>query len=285
MTLYEEILAFSRDVPVEVKEGMSRALVLQIQNVADYYFYGTDQETWSLEESFPNVAPPWPLFWTEYRAPRRLVSTVYGGEARDNPNAGMRTGVLFESRRNGDGWRVMMAIFMQAKPMTEPGALALMEMSVSLEGVPTIAPIIRLIKGEGRPAVEARPEIREFAVELTKVSLHPAFLALSFCHCRNTEVVEVPASRAERRRAGREGRSLLRLHTLEIAPVKAVLDAAKHSEGVSLERALHICRGHFKDYRERGLFGKIKGLFWWDMHIRGNAEAGSVGKDYKVQAP
>ena len=48
---------------------------------------------------------------------------------------------------------------------------------------------------------------------------------------------------------------------------------------------LHICRGHFKDYRESGLFGKVKGIFWWDQYVRGDLENGAVVKDYNVKAP
>lgn len=33
---------------------------------------------------------------------------------------------------------------------------------------------------------------------------------------------------------------------------------------------------------ERGLFGKVKGVFWWDMSVRGNADHGVVEKDYHI---
>jgi hypothetical protein len=49
-----------------------------------------------------------------------------------------------------------------------------------------------------------------------------------------------------------------------------------------MKQALHICRGHFKDYRQSGLFGRHKGVFWWDMAARGSAEQGIVDKDYRI---
>jgi hypothetical protein len=123
------------------------------------------------------------------------------------------------------------------------------------------------------------------AMSILLSTLCPFFLAVTFCHCKNVKVVAQQANRATRRRAQREGTSLLKLHTLEIAPVKKMLDATRAASGVDLKNALHICRGHFKDYRERGLFGKVKGLFWWDMYIRGEPNQGSVGKDYTVAIP
>jgi hypothetical protein len=46
------------------------------------------------------------------------------------------------------------------------------------------------------------------------------------------------------------------------------LDAAGAKDPGGLPRALHIMRGHFKDYREgRGLFGKVHGMWWWDFRL------------------
>lgn len=50
--------------------------------------------------------------------------------------------------------------------------------------------------------------------------------------------------------------------------------------------AMHTCRGHFADYRKgKGLFGKLKGLYWINSHVRGSEEHGVVEKDYAVAAP
>ena len=43
---------------------------------------------------------------------------------------------------------------------------------------------------------------------------------------------------------------------------------ARAKDPAGLKRALHICRGHFKDYREgRGLFAKTHGIWWWDFRL------------------
>lgn len=65
--------------------------------------------------------------------------------------------------------------------------------------------------------------------------------------------------------------------------MKKIIKTEGNVDEVGLKRALHICRGHFKNYSNgKGLFGKYKGLYWWDMNLRGNSENGTVVKDYKV---
>jgi len=59
--------------------------------------------------------------------------------------------------------------------------------------------------------------------------------------------------------------------------------SASDETGVSIQKALHICRGHFKDYRKSGLFGKIAGIFWWDQHARGSADCGIVKSTHVIE--
>lgn len=112
----------------------------------------------------------------------------------------------------------------------------------------------------------------------------PAMLSIAFMHCKNVRHVEnEPTGQRARRRRGEK--PLLRYYTLEIDPMREVLRKEGQSETVGLKQALHICRGHFKDYRQSGLFGRIKGIFWWDQQLRGAPTEGVVVKDYAVKAP
>lgn len=75
-------------------------------------------------------------------------------------------------------------------------------------------------------------------------------------------------------------------HTLNIKPMKEVIASESIRNGVGFHNALHICRGHFKDYSKgAGLFGKNKGLYWWEMHMRGKADLGVVDKQFNIQKP
>jgi hypothetical protein len=128
-----------------------------------------------------------------------------------------------------------------------------------------------------------------FAGRPIQAMLGPVFMALAFLHCKNVTITapvrEQKYDRAARRRGDPEG---LTYHRLVIEPMQRVLHQAAADAGAphDLQRALHICRGHFKDYREgAGLFGKQRGLFWWEAQVRGTAAAGRVVKDYDVRPP
>lgn len=113
-----------------------------------------------------------------------------------------------------------------------------------------------------------------------------ALLALSFLHCKNVSLSNVtPPERLSRAHQKRRGRPLMNFKTLEIKPMTRVLRHEGQSGQTGLKKALHICRGHFKDYSKHGLFGKYKGLYWWDSHVRGQASEGRIVKDYAVHPP
>jgi hypothetical protein len=65
--------------------------------------------------------------------------------------------------------------------------------------------------------------------------------------------------------------------------MKKILHYEGHSNKTGLTKAIHICRGHFKDFSKgSGLFGKFKGMYWWESQVRGNFAAGVALKDYEI---
>lgn len=115
--------------------------------------------------------------------------------------------------------------------------------------------------------------------------VNPGLLTLSFLHCRNvTRTVNTPPPALNKKHRRNHGVDLVRYHTREIQPFRKILRReGGMSAGTPLERALHICRGHFRTYRERGLFGRYQGTFWIPMHVRGSAGEGMVVIDYCVE--
>lgn len=114
------------------------------------------------------------------------------------------------------------------------------------------------------------------------------WVTISFMHCKKqTKLIEhTPPEKVQRKRARRNKPPLTKYYTLDIEPLKEILRTEGRVHEVGLPKALHICRGHFKDYSQgKGLFGKYKGLYWWDSHIRGSEDAGAVVKDYAVKLP
>lgn len=113
-------------------------------------------------------------------------------------------------------------------------------------------------------------------------------MTLSFVHCKNVRIVKAPEPPPQFEKAWkkRNGRDLIRYHTIEIEPMKKILVAEGRSATVGLRKALHICRGHFKTYGpEHKLFGRVAGTFWFESHVRGRAEEGLVIQDVAVQVP
>lgn len=74
-----------------------------------------------------------------------------------------------------------------------------------------------------------------------------------------------------------------RIYTLEINGIRQLIKNYTNSDKLT-KQALHICRGHFKDFSHgKGLFGKAKGLYWWGMQTRGSKDDGEIIKDYKIK--
>ena len=112
----------------------------------------------------------------------------------------------------------------------------------------------------------------------------PALLALSFMHCKNSSLkTTYPNKKLSKKYRKRFSRELVRYHTLEIDPIRKLIDRYRNGSQGELKRALHICRGHFKTFSEEAkLFGRHTGTYWWAPQIRGEKSVGVVVKDYRV---
>ena len=116
------------------------------------------------------------------------------------------------------------------------------------------------------------------------------FWVLAFMNTRNTVLIDnPPPAKLSKRHEKKYGVPLVTYKTLKVLPMRKVNQndyETDDASDASIPKSLHIARGHFKDYRNGpGLFGKFQDIFWWDAHVRGNAEKGVVVKDYDVQAP
>jgi hypothetical protein len=127
----------------------------------------------------------------------------------------------------------------------------------------------------------------EAAGSLRDDILDPMLYSLLFIHARNVSLSEnVPPPKASKRHYKRHGVPLITYKTLEIEPLKAALRTEGDSKRMGLQRALHICRGHWASYsQDAPLFGKYSGTFWKPQHVRGASEHGEVIKDYTLKGP
>lgn len=313
-----------------LRESIVAAVRFDIDNVATYIAdsgdYRVGNERWAIgnEESYPNVAPPYPIFWMEYRRPHSVAS--FNDVAEFNRRRGNsdelfgrpvmpeRTAALFEAHKvdwdrtqlpDGsvhltEGWAADRLGRIAASGLLDvPGRNA-----YGVEWYWVIFATAFMALGDRSPILSS-PNY-ELHVDRHGKLLHamldgdgtiaaafsdclaPALLAMSFLHCRNVLTDPEPNRPPKLLRAyqKRHGVDMVRFHTLQIEPMRKVLADAGAESATGLHKALHIARGHFRDYSEgRGLFGKLHGIFWVDSHVRGRSSEGTVFKDYNVNAP
>lgn len=243
-----------------------------IDNVADYYFTGTDQENWDLEKHFPNLAPPFEMFWMEHKLPKKIVSEL-GDQSIDYVNG--RAGVLIfgTERQNitGDGmpenikWVLSMELFIDYGLRHDgvvEGPHGTFWIGVDQNGVIVDCPWMHNFADPSNTAI----------VHALFGWTHPALLGVCFMHCKNVTVENEPMhpkhAKEVRKRHGIEP---VKFRRLIIEPLKQILRREGNSDTKGVPHAMHICRGHFKDYREgKGLFGKYHKIVWQPQVVRGS---------------
>jgi hypothetical protein len=250
--------------------------VFYIDNVAKYI---ADSGGVSIA-SLPQVVPPFKHVWAEFACPDPEGNGVYrcgmyfqtvkiDDQLRDktveqvararanNANYARWTDEEVETF----GWMSLVTVFGGSLKSTEEPLQLIINRDGSCRGMVTPG-------GEKKVLSEA---------------VGHALFAFGLAHCKNVRHVEhVPGGKFERAKRRRGEEPSLRYYTLEIDPMKQVLRTEGNADSTGLKQALHICRGHFKDYRQSGLFGRIKGIFWWDSMARGSSSQGVVAKDYAV---
>jgi len=312
--MFIDDILMSEEIPKEwpgggiAREQMLRAFrtvfVVKNQNVWEY-FQAHMMHDKNLSANCPNVAPTMPNMWFEWLAETKSILDPASGERRSGR---LKIGVLCSAedmtligpedaepildryREHGINpaqetrWSVMGMVFSQImEPGKLPHILGVIAWRVGHNGE-------LLPSGENngfsymlRP--HAGQRLDDFGGTMA-IGARACWLALSLMHCKNVPIFKSPpipdALRRARERRGKP--PLFRHHTLIIDPSRAVTRGQATENAGSGGTALHICRGHFKNYGERGLFGKFNGTYWWPMHSRGSAALGVVEKDYEVHA-
>jgi hypothetical protein len=120
-------------------------------------------------------------------------------------------------------------------------------------------------------------------------TFHHALYAIQFMHCKNVTLAEresgAKVSRQVKRQMERKNISTeSKYYILNIEPLKQTLKTEGDIEHNGFKKALHICRGHFRNYEEgKGLFGKYHGQYWVPAHVKGDKKNGEIIKDYNIK--
>ena len=111
--------------------------------------------------------------------------------------------------------------------------------------------------------------------------------ALAMCHVKWAEITDaVPLRRpggSLSLRPGKHKKPTYSYHTLKIDAVERFVNNVRTASKRTGSR-VHLVRGHYKDFREKGVAGnpKARGIYWTPAHIRGDKSQGMVAKDYTL---
>lgn len=294
-----------------------RMTLVNIQNVANWYL--SDERRPTGPDGFPITLPPWPISWLEYNVPSTI--TWHDGQIAASNALGMPRQVgaavqaihLDEEQRSRIGTHGDPARRTYLNTIREAGGREsdvsgeldhfLQRVAASSDGI-RHASCGRLVAYDGRvtgspghwvayhradgsiaPGCYLAGRSQSFSIQALWLSIGSVYAAIAMAHCKNVhlsgeELSELPTS--DRLRSRRKAkRPRLTFRTLLIEPLMSASRGVS-GRGADIANALHMCRGHFKDYRDHGLFGRHKGVYWWDQHARGDARSGLVVKDYKI---
>jgi len=98
MLLYERLIGPPERLDPELlrlRDQIHDAVLVVVDNVARFYFADSPQEDWRLDQHFPNIAPPWPHAFYEYKVPTQLNVR---GKVEANPFAETRIGLLMHAQ-------------------------------------------------------------------------------------------------------------------------------------------------------------------------------------------
>jgi hypothetical protein len=291
-TVYENLLKIP-EIPVEVMESLERAEIINADNVAEFYWRGSSQEEWFLNDDFPNVAPPFPDFFIEYRVPRYSNSE---GVTKEMLPAGtnMRIGILLHATEYdepeflsfGLRWNLQATLFneINGNIYLYPQGPYLCSWQIGICGDGLVGHIGKDFFVTLQVPIKFLESFPEINVKdnFFRAPLDVCLLTISFLHCKNVELIERGPGISKNYKRNRH-KSNVRYHVLAIEPMKKVLRMEGQSESTGIKRALHICRGHFKDFSKgHGLFGRYTGIYWWNSQVRGSLSEGIVNKDYSI---
>lgn len=306
LTKYEqEILGDT----TEAQRLSDKIVPVDVTAATNWFYKAKSKVDWRLADDFPCMAPPWPDTWMEYSFPRE-VNELGEMKTVDHPPS-TRWGMYFKAVDLHDAdqdleeivWSINLNSELFLQEYEDSRWFCYQEISYSTRNRHHHYGAVSLLLDEvgqivtdfrGKPVAEVAAtewllgylNEKKARVNIQRAS-QPFYFATSLLHCNNVDTYndEVPdAVRKKRRKTGKNPGKTFKC--LDVDPMKNQ-SKRESGEGESdAERALHICRGHFKTYTEDNpLFGQHTGTYWWPMHVRGSKEQGEVEKSYRVNEP
>jgi hypothetical protein len=116
--------------------------------------------------------------------------------------------------------------------------------------------------------------------ELTLLSV--VIFSLALMNCKNVYIDDETAPTPKKYR-GQHLKHSVKYHVLKIKPMISYRKTSGLT-GTGPAPSMHIRRGHFKDYRQGGgLFGKFRGVYWWENTVIARNSATKLVKAYDME--
>jgi hypothetical protein len=285
-----------------LKALLAEAQIFDITNVSDY-FYASDKG-WNIEE-FTNLAPLFGNFWMEINRPKlrrtraddspRVIARSVGVffqafekeamEKEHNDHAAIYCANVGQERYDAARWICQAQIFIEwpdENVLVGPCGVWHYAVEKDLR--------VRYVEPHNYTDDPRIIEKWEEVIPALQPVLWACFLAQWLLHCHNVvQVVHDPTVEVPKlaRANAKRGRPMLTFKTLAIEPMKKLIRQAggENERGEpQYSQAQHVIRGHTKTYtKERPLFGKHAGTWFWSDHDAGTDKGRAVQKDYKVK--
>lgn len=124
------------------------------------------------------------------------------------------------------------------------------------------------------------------------MALSAAARTFGLLNCSNVKMVEEGRTNdhLSANRRAKDNLAWLKYHVLKVkVGTQLVPVQPRAADATGRGVALHTVRGHFKNYSDKGLFGKYRGsaysMIWCPPHVRGDTEHGVVVRDYALETP
>lgn len=301
---------------------MDELVPVDVTPATTWFLTENDQDHYNVSRDFPVASLPWPITWMEYQSPNTILALGkrdrYPREVLRTHGALAWQQELLQSEQDDVLYRDPLLEFMndmsvrkfkpvdkRAQEMSKhprpPRWMVFFRMYVDMfgrycepwglvgmyidnTGQPVASSAITVAYSGARKEADILGTGEEGIGSSVATEIFPYLFALSLMHCKNVTIEDEIVPLKVRRARKRKRQPSIRYKTLQIQPMVKVVRESENDTGQSeIQRALHICRGHFKDYRDTGLFGKYHDIYWWNMHVRGSAKQGVVVKDYEVK--
>lgn len=243
---------------------------LDINNIALWLWkFGSKKEWNLLDVNF--AIPPWPFMWCEYSCNNLFKNTS------KIENIGIMTCV--DEIKDEKYYKIDCIVFIETKINNIIDIIGYLQYDIDNNG--------NIIKGSMAAKINDKyAEINKIK-DLFKEFVMPYFFSLIFMNCKNVEVIKKEISlKLQKSRIKRGKTPFIKFNTIIIDPMRKIIEKETPVGRKELNRALHICRGHFATYLpDAPLFGRVTGTFWRPMHSRGNLMEGIVIKNYEIKSP